>query len=194
MKVFEQYIKKFNMNKNHIKCAYFHCIKSMDLCKNIASVLGIFDAEEIIVCELIGLFHDISLFEIKDKNNATLLHWSAFSNYNFGVQFLIKNFRNDKENIKFLNYINFKDNNNMTALQYALMNNSHKAILELTLLDKIDLSSQIDKINSQYEFFKELIWVQRGLLSVNWSNASKDAKEWIKGIPAILPAEEDFTL
>ena len=68
MKVFEQYIKKFNMNKNYTKCTYFHCIKSMDLCKNIASVLGIFDKEEIIVCELIGLFHDIAMFEIKDSS------------------------------------------------------------------------------------------------------------------------------
>ena len=68
MKVFEQYIKKFDMNKNNIKCTYFHCIKVMDLCKNIASVLGIFDKEEIIVCELIGLFHDIAQFEKKDNN------------------------------------------------------------------------------------------------------------------------------
>ena len=49
-------------------------------------------------------------------------------------------------------------------------------------------------LNSQYEFFKELIWVQRGLLSVNWTKASDEAKKWIKSIPAILPAEEDFTL
>lgn len=55
-------------------------------------------------------------------------------------------------------------------------------------------SAKIDALNSQYEFFKELIWVQRGLLSVNWSKASDEAKKWIKGIPAILPAEEDFTL
>ena len=54
--------------------------------------------------------------------------------------------------------------------------------------------AKIDALNSQYEFFKELIWVQRGLLSVNWTNASEEAKKWIKGIPAILPAEEDFTL
>lgn len=67
MKVFEQYIKKYNMNKTNIKCLYFHCIKTMDLCKNIASVLGIFSSEEIIVCELIGLFHDIALFESKDN-------------------------------------------------------------------------------------------------------------------------------
>ena len=55
-------------------------------------------------------------------------------------------------------------------------------------------SAKIDALNSQYEFFKELIWVQRGLVSVNWTKASDEAKKWIKGIPAILPAEEDFTL
>ena len=54
--------------------------------------------------------------------------------------------------------------------------------------------AKIDALNSQYEFFKVLIWVQRGLLSVNWTNASEEAKKWSKGIPAILPAEEDFTL
>lgn len=54
--------------------------------------------------------------------------------------------------------------------------------------------AKLDALNSQYEFYKELIWVQRGLLSVNWTKASPGAKKWIQGIPAILPAEEDFTL
>ena len=56
------------------------------------------------------------------------------------------------------------------------------------------LKAKIDAINSQYDFFKELIWVQRGLLSVDWTQAGDEAKKWINGIPAILPAEEDFTL
>ena len=55
-------------------------------------------------------------------------------------------------------------------------------------------AAKVDALNSQYEFFKELIWVQRGLLAVNWVKASPEAKKWIKGIPEILPAEEDFTL
>lgn len=54
--------------------------------------------------------------------------------------------------------------------------------------------AKIDALNSQYDFFKELIWVQRGLLAVNWTEASKEAKDWINKIPVILPAEEDFTL
>ena len=55
-------------------------------------------------------------------------------------------------------------------------------------------NAKLDALNSQYEFFKELIWVQRGLLSVNWVNAPDNAKKWINKIPEILPAEPDFTL
>lgn len=55
-------------------------------------------------------------------------------------------------------------------------------------------TAKIDAMNSQYEFFKELMWVQRGLVSVNWTKANDRAKKWIKGIPDILPAEEDFSL
>lgn len=55
-------------------------------------------------------------------------------------------------------------------------------------------NAKIDALNSQYEFFKELMWVQRGLVSTNWTKANDRAKKWIKGIPDILPAEEDFSL
>ena len=55
-------------------------------------------------------------------------------------------------------------------------------------------SAKLDALNSQYEFFKELIWVQRGLLSVNWVKAPDNAKKWIKKIPDVLPAEADFAL
>ena len=56
------------------------------------------------------------------------------------------------------------------------------------------LKAKTDAINSQYDFFKELIWVQRGLLSVNWVNANDYAKKWINNIPNVLPAEPDFSL
>ena len=56
------------------------------------------------------------------------------------------------------------------------------------------LKAKVDAINSQYDFFKELIWVQRGLLSVNWTQASAEAKKWIDNIPNVLPAEPDFSL
>ena len=68
MKVFEQYIKKFDMNKGNVKAMYFHSIKMMELCKDIATNIGIFNDEEIIVCGLIGLFHDIGHISNKFKN------------------------------------------------------------------------------------------------------------------------------
>ena len=67
-------------------------------------------------------------------------------------------------------------------------------IEQLNDAQKLYFSAKLDSMNSQYEFFKELIWVQRGLLSVNWTKASDEAKKWIKNVPSILPAEEDFSL
>ena len=56
------------------------------------------------------------------------------------------------------------------------------------------MSAKLDALNSQYEFFKELIWVQRGLISVNWTKANPEVKAWIKKVPILLPAEPDFQL
>lgn len=65
MKIFEQYVKKFDMNNTNIKSKYFHSLKTMELSREIATSLGTFNEEEIAVCELIGLFHEIGSF---DKN------------------------------------------------------------------------------------------------------------------------------
>lgn len=67
MSVFNKYIKKFDMNKGNVKETYFHSLKMMDLCKDIARSLGIFTEEEIIICGFIGLFHDIGSFSNKNK-------------------------------------------------------------------------------------------------------------------------------
>lgn len=56
------------------------------------------------------------------------------------------------------------------------------------------IKAKIEALNSQNEFFKELLWVQRGLVSMNWTKASEEAKTWINKIPEILPAEADFSL
>ena len=93
-----------------------------------------------------------SLFEIKDKNNSTLLHWCAFSDFLFGVQFLLNHFRNDKNNIKFISFINYRDNKDTTALQYALMNSSNKVILDLVLLDNVDLTIKDNEGRNCYDY------------------------------------------
>lgn len=68
MKVFDNYVKKFDMNRGNVKAMYFHSIKMMELCKSIANSLGVFTEDEVKICGMIGLFHDISSFSNKLKN------------------------------------------------------------------------------------------------------------------------------
>jgi len=68
LKYFEEYIKKIDMNSTWAKAKYFHSLKSMDLAKIIASSFGIFNDEEIVIIQLIALFHDIGNFELKNYN------------------------------------------------------------------------------------------------------------------------------
>ena len=64
MKIFEQYVRKYDMNNVNIKAKYFHSLKVMEIAKELANGLGIFDEEEISVIELIGLFHEIGNFSL----------------------------------------------------------------------------------------------------------------------------------
>lgn len=72
MKVFDNYVKRFDMNRGNVKAMYFHSIKMMELCKSIANSLGVFTEEEVKVCGMIGLFHDISMFSNKLKTSIIL--------------------------------------------------------------------------------------------------------------------------
>lgn len=64
MKIFEQYVRKYDMNNVNIKTKYFHSLKVMEIVKELANGIGIFDEEEIAVCEFIGLFHEIGNFSL----------------------------------------------------------------------------------------------------------------------------------
>lgn len=68
LKYFEEYIKKIDMSNSWAKAKYFHSLKSMDLAKIIATNLNIFNEEEIVIVQLIALFHDIGNFEQKNYN------------------------------------------------------------------------------------------------------------------------------
>ncbi len=101
------------------------------------------------------------LFTFCDKNKATLLHWAAFSDYLFGVQYLLSlkdknNIAYKNININFINFINSKDNDNMTPLQYAIMNNSNKAIFELMLLDDINLYNKDANDRDCYDYAESM--------------------------------------
>lgn len=62
MKIFEQYVRKYDMNNVNIKSKYFHSLKVMEIAKELASGLDIFDDEDIAAIELMGLFHEIGSF------------------------------------------------------------------------------------------------------------------------------------
>lgn len=55
-------------------------------------------------------------------------------------------------------------------------------------------NSKLKAANSQNEFFKQLVWVQRALCSINWTKATPEAKAWIEKVKTDLVAEKDFTL
>ena len=67
-------------------------------------------------------------------------------------------------------------------------------IAQLVDAQELYTKAKVEALNSQNEFFKELIWVQRGLVNINWTKADTDAKKWIQKIKDTLPAEADFTL
>ena len=118
MKIFEQYVKKFDMNNTNIKAKYFHSLKTMELAREIATNLRIFSEEEIVVCELIGLFHEIGCFDknpdfhimndnSEDYTNKTSDDMSQYikNSKKDSVKLLIK--RNNEE--KEINIINFSN-------------------------------------------------------------------------------------
>lgn len=67
-------------------------------------------------------------------------------------------------------------------------------IAQIIDAQKTYLESKLKASNSQYEFFKELVWVQRGLCAVNWSKASPEAKAWIEKIKSNLVEMQDIRL
>ena len=100
MSVFNKYIKKFDMNKGNVKETYFHSLKMMDLCKDIARNIGAFTEDEIVICGFIGLFHDIGSFNNKkkyifflNKNNDDISRESV--NIIFDSDKLIRNITDD---------------------------------------------------------------------------------------------------
>ncbi|MBQ3642202.1 TolC family protein, partial [bacterium] len=64
------------------------------------------------------------------------------------------------------------------------------------LIDAQDtyLSTKQNAINAQYEFFKRLVWVQRCLCAVNWSDASPRAKAWIDKVKHDIMRLDDIQL
>lgn len=54
------------------------------------------------------------------------------------------------------------------------------------------LSSKTKAMNSQYIFFKELVWVQRAICAVDWTKATPEAKQFIQSVKDNLPKQSDI--
>lgn len=52
--------------------------------------------------------------------------------------------------------------------------------------------SKTKALNSQYVFFKELVWVQRAICAVDWSKATPEAKQFIQSVKDNLPKQSDI--
>ncbi len=59
---------------------------------------------------------------------------------------------------------------------------------------KAYMDAKAGALNSQYVFFKELVWVQRAIGSVNWATAPKDAQDFIFGLKEKLGEHKDIKL
>ena len=59
---------------------------------------------------------------------------------------------------------------------------------------KTYFDSKAAAANAQNDFFKQLVWVQRGICSVNWTKADPSAKDWIKKVKTELVALPDIQL
>ena len=66
MKIFEQYVRKYDMNNVNIKSKYFHSLKVMEIAKELANGLGIFDEEEIsVILDIISLLLNLLVYFMK---------------------------------------------------------------------------------------------------------------------------------
>lgn len=67
-------------------------------------------------------------------------------------------------------------------------------IAQMIDAQQIYLDSKLAALNSQYVFFKELMWVQRGICAVDWTKASPEAKAFIKKVKDTLEQRSDIQL
>ncbi|MBQ3101613.1 TolC family protein [bacterium] len=67
-------------------------------------------------------------------------------------------------------------------------------IAQLIDAQNIYFESKVKAINSQYVFFKELVWVQRGICAIDWNVASEESKAFIQRIKDEITPHADFPL
>ena len=138
-KEFDNYVKSYNMNNYDINYKYRHSYRVYKLCERISKSLELND-EDILLCNIIGLLHDIGRFE-------QLKEFSSYKDANldhadFGVKLLfdeglIDNFNIDK---KYYDIIKFSIRNH-NKYEIEETNDDRKLMFAKIIrdADKIDI-------------------------------------------------------
>lgn len=67
-------------------------------------------------------------------------------------------------------------------------------IAQLVDAQHLYLDSKLAAVNSQYKFFQQLFWVQRGICAVNWAKATPESKAFIESVKENLERKSDIAL
>jgi len=81
------------------------------------------------------------------------------------------------------------ENYNMVKVRYL---HGEADVVQLLDAQKVYLDAKTAALNSQYAFFKQLIWLQRSICAVDWTNASPDAKKFIQKVKDTLRPVHDI--
>lgn len=150
IKIFNQYVKQFNLKEKELLMKFHHTFRVMDYCIEIASSLNLTE-DEIKIAGIIGLLHDIGRFE-QWKNYHTYHDIESVDHADFGVQILQENYFISKfiEDINYQNII-LKAIKNHNRLKIEPMNEIERLFTNIIRdADKIDiLIEQNNQIKSK---------------------------------------------
>ena len=83
---------------------------------------------------------------------------------------------------------------NYQLVKKSYLEGENTSIAQLTDAQDLYLNSKADAMNSQYEFFKQLLWVQRGICAVDWRKASPESKKFIQDVKDAIEVTGDVQL
>ena len=118
-KIFDEYVSRYDLNEGKIALKYNHILRVADISKKIATELGLSD-EDILLAELIGIFHDIGRFEQVKVFN-TFDDKKSINHGEYGVKVLFEDGLIEQFNIEDKYYNTIKN---------AVLNHNRKEIEE----------------------------------------------------------------
>lgn len=144
--LFDEFIKKYDMNNPNIKRKYCHSLRVSSLCKEIANSLHL-NKEEQDIAQLIGLLHDIGRF-----NQVTQFH-----TYNDKISFDhgIEGYTILKEKNYIDQYVKDKDMQNI--ILKAIVNHN-KTFIDSSLTEKETLFAKIVRDADKLDIYS--IWLK----------------------------------